>query len=519
MTSLALAAERRSIRAQVHTHPGAAYHSRTDDHYPIVAAPGLLSLVIPRFALGPVGLAGAHLAELQADGSWVLGRSGAGAGDHMSWREEALDRTLLLVAQEVFPGLERREIAAQLLGTHVRLSADAATLGTPAGQTALVSAFVLVAELGAQVILDVPGDVGPQGVQPPLGPAPLRDELAALAADTISPLAGKSRDVLDLEICFGETAATGEARLALFCQGTDWSCRLGAEPSGAFSGEQPFGGVLSGIAVAAETFRAAMRALGERQGLTAVTADAVRETRPVELALPALAFGGAEDLGRVDVISAGAIATSSLYTLLRVPGLRGALRVIDEDRYALTNLNRYVLMRRFMVGQTKARALAAWSNERIEIESIVARFDDGLAEALGGLAPRVLVGVNNIRSRWAAQSACPGWLGVTGTDRFTVVDSGHEPEGPCAGCLHWRDDDDPGGGEIPTVSFVSVLAGLLQAYRLLAAHTGAEWAAQVVASPLNLSSRHPLMQLGLSADARCGVGCAASRELETLTPK
>jgi hypothetical protein len=71
VTSLALAAERRSIRAQVHTHPGAAYHSRTDDHYPIVAAPGLLSLVIPRFALGPVGLAGAHLAELQADGSWV----------------------------------------------------------------------------------------------------------------------------------------------------------------------------------------------------------------------------------------------------------------------------------------------------------------------------------------------------------------------------------------------------------------------------------------------------------------
>lgn len=69
--ALQLAAERRSIRAQVHTHPGLAYHSRTDDRYPIVAAPGLLSLVIADFARGSVGLAGAHVAELQADGRWL----------------------------------------------------------------------------------------------------------------------------------------------------------------------------------------------------------------------------------------------------------------------------------------------------------------------------------------------------------------------------------------------------------------------------------------------------------------
>src|SRR5262249_36916779 len=35
------------VRIQVHTHPGAAYHSRTDDDYPIVHTPGFLSLVLP----------------------------------------------------------------------------------------------------------------------------------------------------------------------------------------------------------------------------------------------------------------------------------------------------------------------------------------------------------------------------------------------------------------------------------------------------------------------------------------
>ncbi len=38
------------LAAQVHTHPGEAYHSETDDHQPIVTLVGGLSLVIPFFA-------------------------------------------------------------------------------------------------------------------------------------------------------------------------------------------------------------------------------------------------------------------------------------------------------------------------------------------------------------------------------------------------------------------------------------------------------------------------------------
>lgn len=43
--------ERGEIAAgQVHTHPTDAYHSSTDDHYPLVTLRGALSLVIPNFA-------------------------------------------------------------------------------------------------------------------------------------------------------------------------------------------------------------------------------------------------------------------------------------------------------------------------------------------------------------------------------------------------------------------------------------------------------------------------------------
>ena len=66
-----LVAARRSIRVQVHTHPGAAFHSSRDDALALVHTPGFLSLVIPSFALGPIGFEAAFLAERSDDGHWI----------------------------------------------------------------------------------------------------------------------------------------------------------------------------------------------------------------------------------------------------------------------------------------------------------------------------------------------------------------------------------------------------------------------------------------------------------------
>ena len=65
-----LSETKQGIRVQVHTHPGRAFHSATDDGWPIVSTPGFQSLVIPRFAQGDVGFEGAYLAELDAEGAW-----------------------------------------------------------------------------------------------------------------------------------------------------------------------------------------------------------------------------------------------------------------------------------------------------------------------------------------------------------------------------------------------------------------------------------------------------------------
>jgi hypothetical protein len=68
---LALREDRRTVRLQVHTHPRWAGHSDTDDRFALVPALGFLSLVIPRFALGPVGLDGAVMVAMDEAGKWV----------------------------------------------------------------------------------------------------------------------------------------------------------------------------------------------------------------------------------------------------------------------------------------------------------------------------------------------------------------------------------------------------------------------------------------------------------------
>lgn len=44
------------LLGQAHSHPGHAYHSTTDDQYPMVSLPGAFSVVVPNFARAPIDL-------------------------------------------------------------------------------------------------------------------------------------------------------------------------------------------------------------------------------------------------------------------------------------------------------------------------------------------------------------------------------------------------------------------------------------------------------------------------------
>jgi hypothetical protein len=61
---------RLSLIAQIHSHPGRAYHSDTDDRYAVATTVGCFSLVMPDFARGPFAIERLASYRLDASGAW-----------------------------------------------------------------------------------------------------------------------------------------------------------------------------------------------------------------------------------------------------------------------------------------------------------------------------------------------------------------------------------------------------------------------------------------------------------------
>jgi hypothetical protein len=60
-----------TLIAQLHSHPNEAYHSTTDDTYPIATTIGSLSLVVPDFAREKFSLSNCAVYRLRPPHGWV----------------------------------------------------------------------------------------------------------------------------------------------------------------------------------------------------------------------------------------------------------------------------------------------------------------------------------------------------------------------------------------------------------------------------------------------------------------
>lgn len=60
-----------SLIAQIHSHPTEAYHSETDDKYPIATTVGCLSLVVPNFARQPFSVGRCAIYRLNEYREWA----------------------------------------------------------------------------------------------------------------------------------------------------------------------------------------------------------------------------------------------------------------------------------------------------------------------------------------------------------------------------------------------------------------------------------------------------------------
>jgi len=424
---------------------------------------------------------------------------------------EALSRTALLIDLDVFAcTADRRLIVDGLRATTARIVADRDSLGCAAGQTALVTLYAQLAMTGLQIDLDAP-PVALVAPQPPLRGSDLLSGLSDYSNDLLP--GGSSRPSATPDVVFVLGGAPGPEE-TVRVSGGPWRAFAGhRSPVLPWRGDAPVGAMAAAAAAAAEGVRAAVPTIAEHLGRPAPDDPRWRRlpNRQIALDLARYQVDHGLALGEVDVISGGAITNAALYALLRVPGLSTSIRVIEPDRLAVSNLNRYALALRSMLTWSKTRALARFATDNVKIIGHNKTFDDTTAPGLHPLAPRILVGVDHIPSRWAAQrQATSNWACVGSSSHDYVLLSAHPPGAACAGCVHPHDDDFT--GDIPTISFVSFWAGLTQALELMAHAAGRtpNYARSTHLWPLGLENPRGIHTFPQQPAMDCPIACHAS---------
>jgi hypothetical protein len=427
---------------------------------------------------------------------------------------EALSRTALLLNREFFCGAaDERKLVEGLLDSAVRITADQANASTPPGQHLIVTLTSLCARMGMSLELDFP-DVPLAAPQPPLRGDRLRTSLSELGDDLIPHLQiGVDRVEADIAFVIGDSPTRDPRALRLFAD--DWSGELAPASRGGkrMGADLPLGALVAAAMAAAEALRAALPQVASVAALELVPGPhRIRVATKLALDLkplfPRLSGSAVFDLDSLDFVSGGAITNAAIYVLLRVSGVRGLARVIEDDLLDMSNLNRYKLARRSDVGAVKGRLLEGYGSEALRILGVPVRYEEDHDHVIP-LADRVLVGVDHIPSRRAVQRAWPAWLCVAATQGLEVQVSTHRPGEACAGCLHRGDGED--GRDVPTISFVSFWAGFLQALYLLAAVAGSEPAASSITCWPFAEFGPCLLPQPVAPQSDCEVGCPASR--------
>jgi hypothetical protein len=415
----------------------------------------------------------------------------------------ALDRTALLIGQDLLGGRVSKEIIVQgLSGTTAQIVAPAEQVATPAGQTVVVTLALHLAMCGISIDLQV-ADADLEAPQPPLAGTALREALANHIAATWPWIDLRERPHPDVRFIIGST--TSNTPTDIVVSGGTEHVAVGPAAQvqgGAWTGTWPIAPIAAGTAAASLAVRSAVHqialAAGGSDGLV------LPASQVIDLTIPRR--HGPVAIGDVPMISAGAITNGLLFALLRVPGIRGLLEVFDDDRLEITNLNRYVLARADQLGELKALGLGTYSNSDLTILPHPERYTPGASAG----ARRILVGADDIEVRWAAQHDVDEWLGIGATSHLFSEVTTHATGGPCAGCVHRAVDAVP--EMIPTISVISGWAGLLLANELLQCVAGDTRSRLLSSWPLGLGGPNSHSEAHTSFSPRCALACREAQQ-------
>jgi len=156
-------------------------------------------------------------------------------------------------------------------------------------------------------------------------------------------------------------------------------------------------------------------------------------------------------VGEFRLVGAGAVGQAAAKTLA-IAGVRGKMVVVDDEKVALSNLQRYVLTRDSDVDAVKVDLLRdRLMASDLTVNPVEAQWRAGL------VAKRLptLVALDSPEDRIGVQSSLPGPIYNAWTQPADVGWSRHERFGeePCLACLYWPQGETPNRHEQIAAAF------------------------------------------------------------------
>lgn len=161
------------------------------------------------------------------------------------------------------------------------------------------------------------------------------------------------------------------------------------------------------------------------------------------------------DLGRLFVVSAGAINQQFLLALQAAASVSADIVIFDGDTTVLSNTNRSPYVMIDELGRPKVTSVGSHLPDRLKLTP-VARHLDKTSQAIVPAGATIVVGADDIAVRHLAQRLRPSCLTIGATSHFLAMVTEHPERWACAGCAH----RDLGAAVtvIPTWSIVSFWA-------------------------------------------------------------
>lgn len=372
-----------------------------------------------------------------------------------------MTRTLDLLVELL--GSDRRDaIDRALASARVRLMVTAADLADARTQAAVYVLASLLVRSGmsleadlAHVVrcVDLPGLAGDDFATGLAAVVPRMFPGAEIRGPTPNP---------DVILAFGNVHVDSTPDvIRLLASGSTASVARGHHASGNWEPRDS-------LAALAATGLAAEEAL--KDVLRPLTARPLEVLAPLEPAFYVpIGVDGPIDLGRLVVVSAGAISQQFLLSLTAVDGLSAELVMFDRDSTALSNANRCPYVMIDELGRPKVIAIGDLLPVRIRLTPIPSHLS-GETRASVPPGSAIVVGADDISVRHLAQRLDPDWLVIGATSHFLALVTEHPLGEPCAGCAHVRLGDEI--AVIPTWSIISFWSGFLVALRVIARAMG-----------------------------------------------